>query len=85
MDEIWNYLEKNPMLLIVVLLLIGYLFSRLTSGGKTETRPEDLVPHYKRFERREPELGDRRKDKMDDKAKAKAEAEQRKIGRRSKD
>ncbi|MES2886285.1 MAG: hypothetical protein V4709_15895 [Pseudomonadota bacterium] len=85
MDAIWNYLEKNPVLLIVLLLAVAYLFSRLTSVGKGEVKPEDLVPHYKRFERREPELGDRRKAKMDAEAKAKAEAEQRKIVRRSND
>ena len=85
MAAIWDFLEKSPLLIIILVVVVAYMFSRLASIGKGPAGPEDLVPHYKRFERREPELGDRRKDKMDAKAKAKAEAEQRKIGRRSKD
>ncbi|MES2683619.1 MAG: hypothetical protein V4650_08900 [Pseudomonadota bacterium] len=82
MDAIWNYLGNNPILLIVLLLVIAYLFSRLRASVRPEgvVDPEDLVPHYKRFERREDELGDRRGGK----APAPAE-EQRKAGRRAAD
>ena len=82
MDAIWNDLGKSPILLIVLLLVIAYLFSRLRASGRPEgvVDPEDLVPHYKRFERREPELGDRRGGK----APAPGD-DQRKVGRRAAD
>jgi len=63
MDAIWSYFERSPMLIIALVLVVAYLFTRLSSGNSSEARPEDLVPHYKRFDRREPELGDRRKQK----------------------
>ena len=85
MDEIWNYLAKSPILVITFVVAVALVFSWVFGRTRKEVRPEDLVPHYRRFERREPEFGDRRKAKMDAKAKAQAEAEQRKIGRRESD
>ncbi len=61
MDAIWEYLGKSPMLVIALLLVVAYIFTRFTASTKGVVRPEDRVPHYKRFERREAEFGDRRK------------------------
>ena len=83
MEELWSYLAKNPVLVIVLLAVIALVFSKIFSRSSKVTREEDLVPHYKRFERREVEYGDRRKARM--KAKAKAEEEQRQAARRKKD
>jgi len=62
MEAVWRYLVDNPILLIVLVLTVAYVFSRVASPSKDVVRPEDLVPHYKRFERRDSEFGDRRKD-----------------------
>lgn len=64
MDAIWQYLQQSPVLVIVLLVVVALIFSKVNAGSKeTKVAPEDLVPHYKRFERREPELGNRRNDR----------------------
>jgi len=60
MDVIWHYLSSSPILVISLLLIAALVFSKLSDGPKGKVNPEDLVPHYKRFERRESELGNRR-------------------------
>lgn len=80
MDAIWDYLASSPVLIITLVVLVAFIFSRLFEGTK-EASSEDLVPHYKRFERREPEFGDRRKEDVP----LRAEDEQRQGGRRDAD
>ena len=60
MDAIWQYLSSSPILVIVLLIVVALVFSKLSDAPKGKPDPEDLVPHYKRFERRESELGNRR-------------------------
>jgi len=82
MEAIWDYLMKSPLLVLFLVAVVGFLLSRFGGGSdKAEVSKEDLVPHYKRFERREPELGDRRKGGNP----GKVEADQRKAGRRARD
>lgn len=85
MDAILKFVTNNP---ITVLVLIGALYAMavLTMGRRNrdyrgETDPEDIVPSYKRYDRREIERGDRRKAR-----KGPAGGEERRQGpRRSKD
>lgn len=60
MDVIWQYLSGSPILVIVLVIVVALVFSKLSDTPKGKVAPEDLVPHYKRFERRESELGNRR-------------------------
>lgn len=61
MEALWHFLENSPVLLIVLVLIVAYVFSRLGSHRTGEVKPEDLVPHFRRFDRRNIEFGDRRK------------------------
>lgn len=79
MEAAWLYLQQSPILIIVLLVVVGVIFSKVTADGKQgKVDPEDLVPHYKRFERRESELGNRR---QSGEAAGKTE-DRRKMGRR---
>lgn len=60
MEMILSYLSENKLFGIVVVLGITYLISKLVVPAGTKISPQDLVPAYKRFERRESELGNRR-------------------------
>ncbi|MES2886284.1 MAG: hypothetical protein V4709_15890 [Pseudomonadota bacterium] len=60
MEMILNYLSENKLFGIFLVLGITYLISRLVVPASTKVRPEDTVPGYKRFERRESERGNRR-------------------------
>lgn len=60
MNAIWSFLESSPVLVIVLILVVAYIFSRLGSHRTGEVAKEDLVPHYRRFDRRNIEFGDRR-------------------------
>lgn len=78
MEAVWRYLVENPILLIVAVLVVAYVFSRIAAPGAGQVREEDKVPHYKRFERRDTEFGDRRKED----AEMPQTQDQRKDGRR---
>lgn len=63
MDAILLFVKNNP---ITVLVLLGAVFAivMLTTGRRNyrgETDPENIIPSYKRYDRREIERGDRRK------------------------
>jgi len=60
MDIVWSDLQQSTVLVITLLLVGAYVFSRLVSRDDKVVRKEDLVPAYRRFERREGEGGDRR-------------------------
>ena len=83
MDAILLFVKNNP---ITVLVVLGALFAiaALTMGRRNyrgETNPEDILPSYKRYDRREIERGDRRKSR-----KGPVEGEDRRQGpRRSRD
>ena len=84
MDAILLFVKNNP---ITVLVVVGALFAIavLTLGRRDrdsrETDPEDIIPSYKRYDRREIERGDRRKSR-----KGPAEGGERRQGpRRSRD
>lgn len=83
MDAILLFVRNNP---VTVLVLLGALFAIavLTTGRRNyrdETDPEDIVPSYKRYDRREIERGDRRKSR-----KGAGSGEERRRGpRRSRD
>jgi len=81
MDAIWQYLSSSPILVIVLLIVVALVFSKLSDGPKGKADPEDLVPHYKRFERRESELGNRRQQQEQ----PPAGEDRRSIGRRAGD
>lgn len=79
MEAAWLYLQQSPILLIILLIVVALIFSKVTADGKQgKVEPEDLVPHYKRFERRESELGNRRQAGET----AGTSEDRRKIGRR---
>ena len=81
MDALWDYVEKSPILVIVIVLAVAYLFSRIASAGRKADRSDDLVPHYRRFDRRDIEFGDRRKREGN----VPPEGVERNAGRRTKD
>lgn len=81
MDAILDYLGRNPLLMIVLLIGVALVFSWVTGGSKDKVDPEDLVPHYKRFERRETELGNRRQSRGE----PVTDEDRRKLGRRASD
>ncbi len=59
MDVILNYILQNKLFSFVLSLTFAYLLYRMLV---LPSYPEEnLVPHYKRFERREELAGDRRK------------------------
>lgn len=60
MDAIFNYLQENRMVLIVMLGLIAWGFHRLTAKPAAETKDRGLAPGPVRINRRESERGDRR-------------------------
>jgi len=60
MDIVWGDLQQSTILVITLLLVGACEFSRLVSRDDKVVRKEDLVPAYRRFERREGEDGDRR-------------------------
>lgn len=81
MEVIWQYLSSSPILVIALLIVVALVLSKLSDPPKDKVSPEDLVPHYKRFDRREPELGDRRHRE----GAAPAHPDRRSIGRRASD
>ena len=61
MEIILNYFNENKLFGIFVVMIITYVISRMVVPSKTAVSKKDLVPAYKRFERREGETGgDRR-------------------------
>jgi hypothetical protein len=78
-DSIWQLLTTSPMLVLSLVVVVGVIFSLLR--GQPETKPEDRVPHYRRFDRREIELGDRRQTKKP----VPEDKERRQEGRRGRD
>lgn len=63
MDSILQFIQQNPIttifLLAVAIIASILAITRRADGGAVD--PADLLPSYKRFERREIERGDRRK------------------------
>ena len=66
MDFLLNFVVRNPGATVLVLLSVGAIlfFSFSRRSGPVAADPEDLVPFYKRFNRREIERGDRRKRRL---------------------
>ena len=66
MDFFLNFVVRNPGATVLVLLSVGAIlfFSLSRRTGAAGTDPEDLVPFYKRFNRREIERGDRRRQRL---------------------
>ncbi|MDP3856758.1 MAG: hypothetical protein Q8Q73_03240 [Stagnimonas sp.] len=66
MDFFLNFVVRNPGATVLVLLAVGAIlfFSFSRRAGPLGTDPEDLVPFYKRFNRREIERGDRRRQRL---------------------
>ena len=63
MDAILQFIQQNPIT-TVFLLAVAIIASVLTltrRDGSEGPDPEDMLPSYKRFNRREIERGDRRK------------------------
>lgn len=60
MDVIFNYLQDNKMVLIVILGLIAWGFYRLTAKPAAQMKNRGVVPSHVRFDRREHEQPDRR-------------------------
>lgn len=66
MDAILQFIQQNPIT-TVFLLAVAIIASVLTltkRSAETGPNPEDMLPSYKRFDRREIERGDRRKSRL---------------------
>lgn len=65
MDAIVNFIFSAPVLVLVVVIVVAWLFARAgRPAPDAALRDEDRVPHYRRFERRESEMGDRRQSRQ---------------------
>ena len=60
MEQILSYLMQNKLFTIVLLAVGAYIVSRLLAPAYGKVRKEDLVPAYKRFNRRDDAEGNRR-------------------------
>lgn len=61
MHAIYNYLQENPMVMAALVAFVGYGLWSLISPATEPVRPQDLVPHHERVERRTIERSDRRR------------------------